>query len=124
METKAAVQLGTLGGGNHFMEAQVDENSYIWLMVHSGSRRTGLEIANHYHKLAIEESALRGLDTPKDVASLSTNEQTGNDYWHDMVWALSFARENRLRMLKKMAAAFFNQAHVLVNDHYVEDLRI
>ena len=50
LREKAAVQLGTLGGGNHFLEAQVDEAGQIWLMVHSGSRHTGLRIADHYNR--------------------------------------------------------------------------
>lgn len=50
IKEKAALQLGTLSGRNHSLEAQVDETGYIWPMVHSGSRRTGLHIANYYHQ--------------------------------------------------------------------------
>ena len=53
------MQLGTLGGGNHFMEAQVAEDGTIWLMVHSGSRHTGLRIADYYNQKAIESTERR-----------------------------------------------------------------
>src|SRR5690606_7892834 len=59
MQSKATRQIGTLGGGNHFLEAQVDEDGHIWLMVHSGSRHTGLRIANEYHQKAITSSRAR-----------------------------------------------------------------
>lgn len=107
IDGKAAYQLGTLGGGNHFMEAQVDETGHIWLMVHSGSRHTGLRIANHYHKLAIEQSAARGLHRTigKDLSSLRLDFDSGQDYLHDMHWAEDFALKSRLNMLIDMADA-------------------
>ncbi|MEO2004636.1 MAG: RtcB family protein, partial [Candidatus Poribacteria bacterium] len=52
MAEKARYQVGTLGGGNHFVEAQVDERGHMWFMVHSGSRHTGLRIANYYNEAA------------------------------------------------------------------------
>lgn len=107
IEGKAAYQLGTLGGGNHFMEAQADETGHIWLMVHSGSRHTGLKIANHYHKLAIEQSAARGLHRviDKDLSSLRLDFDAGQDYLHDMLWAEEFALKSRLNMLTAMHEA-------------------
>jgi tRNA-splicing ligase RtcB len=102
LREKAAVQLGTLGGGNHFLEAQVAEDNRIWLMVHSGSRNTGLQIAGHYNKLAIENSAKRGLAAGRDLASLPLDDQTGQDYVHDMTWATDFALESRRAMLNQM----------------------
>ncbi|MDP9365465.1 MAG: RtcB family protein [Chloroflexota bacterium] len=102
---KAAVQLGTLGGGNHFLEAQVDETGTIWLMVHSGSRHTGLRIANHYNDLAVASSAQRRLDAPPDLASLPLDDRAGQDYLHDMRWAVDFALENRARMMDAMVKA-------------------
>ena len=46
-------QLGTLGGGNHFLEVQAGDDGVIWLMIHSGSRNFGLKIAEHYHRMAL-----------------------------------------------------------------------
>ena len=110
IEGKAAYQLGTLGGGNHFMEAQVDETGHIWLMVHSGSRHTGLKIANHYHKLAVEQSAARGLHRviDKDLSSLRLDFDAGQDYLHDMHWAEDFALQSRLNMLNAMLDALLD----------------
>lgn len=102
---KAAVQLGTLGGGNHFMEAQVDETGQIWLMVHSGSRHTGLRIADHYTAWAKAITKKRGLDVPADLASLPLDDEIARDYLHDMDWATRFALESRYRMLEAMLAA-------------------
>lgn len=106
---RAAVQLGTLGGGNHFLEAQVDEGGRIWLMVHSGSRNTGLRIANHYNELAIRSSEQRALAAGKDLASLPLDDQPGQDYIHDMGWATDFALASREQMLHRMLSALQRQ---------------
>ena len=47
-------QLGTLGGGNHFIEIQKGSDNHVWVMIHSGSRNIGLKVAEHYNKLAIQ----------------------------------------------------------------------
>lgn len=49
---KARKQLGTLGGGNHFIEIQKDEDDFVLLMIHSGSRNVGKQVADHYNKVA------------------------------------------------------------------------
>lgn len=110
LKGKADVQIGTLGGGNHFLEAQYDEDDQIWLMVHSGSRHTGLRIANHYNALAVDSSELRQLAVGKDLASLPLDDETGQDYLHDMAWATDFALESRRRMTDQMVKAFYAAA--------------
>lgn len=105
LKEKAAVQLGTLGGGNHFLEAQIDERERIWLMVHSGSRHTGLRIANHYNALANEISASMGRPVGNDLAVLPIDDQIGRDYLHDATWATDFALESRKIMLDRMLYA-------------------
>lgn len=102
LKEKAAFQLGTLGGGNHFLEAQVDEGGEIWLMVHSGSRNTGLRIANHYNGLAVDLTTRRRLVVGKDLASLPLDHEWGQDYLHDMQWATDFALANRKEMGQKL----------------------
>ena len=102
---KAARQLGTLGGGNHFLEAQVDQNGEIWVMVHSGSRHTGLRIADHYTDEAKRISGTRGIEIPKELDALPLDDEVAQDYLHDMEWATSFALESRYRMLEEMLAA-------------------
>ena len=102
---KAAFQLGTLGGGNHFLEAQIDEENEIWLMVHSGSRHTGLQIANYYNRKAIESSERRRLAVTKDLASLPLDDALGQDYLEDMAWATEFALANRQQMGRMLVEA-------------------
>ena len=99
LREKASVQIGTLGGGNHFMEAQVDEQGWVWLMVHSGSRHTGLRVADYYNRAAIASSERRDLSIRRDLGSLRLDKQVGQDYLSDMEWATDFALENRLRMI-------------------------
>jgi tRNA-splicing ligase RtcB len=105
LRSKAMLQLGTLGGGNHFMEAQVDERNQIWLMVHSGSRHTGLRIANYYDRWARDLAPARGINPPRDLASLPLDDEIGQAYLHDMTWATDFALANRLAMLDAMIDA-------------------
>lgn len=102
---KATKQLGTLGGGNHFLEAQADGDGQIWLMVHSGSRHTGLRIARHYQNVAVALGERRGIIAPADLAALPLDDQAGQDYVHDMDWATDFALESRRRMLQSMVDA-------------------
>lgn len=105
MDEKVPYQVGTLGGGNHFLEAQVDEEGYIWFMVHSGSRHTGLQIAEYYNKKAKELNTKYFTDTPTDLWFLPLDEQYGQDYLYDMNWAIGFALESRWRMLEEMVRA-------------------
>ena len=102
---EAARQLGTLGGGNHFMEAQVDEAGSIWLMVHSGSRRAGGLIARHYDGLARTVDARRSANAPPGLGALPLDDQVGQDFLHDMDWAARFALKNRYLVLERMLAA-------------------
>lgn len=103
----AQYQLGTLGGGNHFIEVQKGSDNHIWIMIHSGSRNFGLKIANHYHKkaLAICENNNEGLPH-KDLAFLQLSSKQAKDYLASMNFALDFARENRFRMLKVIKDIF------------------
>lgn len=107
LKEKAAFQLGTLGGGNHFLEAQVDESGELWLMVHSGSRNTGLRIANHYNSIAIDTTERRSLVVGRDLASLPLDDQLGQDYLADMQWATDFALANREEMGRKLLRALW-----------------
>lgn len=99
-ESKAPHQYGTLGGGNHFLEATVDQDGDIWLLVHSGSRAIGNAIAKHYHKLAIAQSEARGLGVGKDLASLTFASDEAFDYIHDLYWAQQYAYLNRMQMIR------------------------
>ncbi|MFZ2960300.1 MAG: RtcB family protein [Candidatus Ozemobacteraceae bacterium] len=92
--------LGTLGGGNHFIELQADEKEVVWLMLHSGSRNLGYRIASFYHHLAQKLNAQWHADLPSaDLAFLPADSKEGQDYIRDMNFALAYALENRKRMM-------------------------
>lgn len=106
LQDKAALQLGTLGGGNHFLEAQYDEDGYIWFMVHSGSRHTGLRLANYYQQKAVEITHKRSLAVGDDLATIPLDDQLGQDFLHDLAWSTDFALENRRRMVNQLVESF------------------
>ncbi len=94
-------QLGTLGGGNHFIELQQDEDGFLWLMLHSGSRHLGKVIADHYHALAKKRNAEWSVEVPQDLNYFPLNTDEGKAYFDDMRWAQDYAMENRWRMLNE-----------------------
>ena len=94
-------QLGTLGGGNHFIEVQAGDDGLIWLMIHSGSRNFGLKIADHYHRMALRICDEHKVPLPdKDLAWLPRDAAKAREYLDAMNFALAFARENRARMME------------------------
>lgn len=97
----AAQSLGTLGGGNHFIEIQSDAEGRLWAMLHSGSRNLGKTIAEYYHQQALRENQREKIVLPsEDLAFLDAERPKGQDYIRDMNFALDFARENRRRMMQ------------------------
>lgn len=116
--------LGTLGGGNHFIELQVSEDKMLWLMIHSGSRNLGYKIASYYHNKALKLNAQWHSELPsKDLAFLPMDNQLGHDYVRDMNFALAYALENRRRMMacfKQAVADFTGDVEFLreVNIHH------
>jgi len=102
---KAKLQLGTLGGGNHFLELQKDKDGFIWIMIHSGSRNVGKLVADYYNKLAIELNERYLSIVPKkwELAFLSWHEIKAKQYYAEMMWCLQFAFRSRLHMINKMA---------------------
>ena len=94
------LQLGTLGGGNHFIELCVDTEDNIWATLHSGSRGVGNKIGNYYIKKAQEICELHHIQLPhQDLAYLSENTPEFNEYIRDLRWAQKFALLNREEML-------------------------
>lgn len=92
---RAELSLGTLGGGNHFIECnQSQSDGALWLVVHSGSRRMGLEIAEYYQKRAVEKHP----ELPKALAYVEGS--AFDDYLHDMDIARRYAELNRRAMIK------------------------
>lgn len=100
-EKRARKQLGTLGGGNHFIELQKDGENNLWVMIHSGSRNIGKQTAEHFHKKAKELCRKQRVDLPtSELSFLPIDTQEGQDYLVAMNWCLAFARENRSRMME------------------------
>jgi tRNA-splicing ligase RtcB len=120
----ALKNLGTLGGGNHFIELQKSDTGQVWLMLHSGSRHMGYMIASYYHKKALRLNEEKSMPLPsRELAYLSVNEKTGKDYIRDMNFALSYALENRRRMMdiyKETVSAVLKRVHFTeeVNIHH------
>lgn len=102
----ALYQIGTLGGGNHFVEIQKGSDGYIWIMVHSGSRNIGYTVANHYNKLAIQKTKEAGSEVPKDLAYLPEGSEEYNLYWNEMNYCIEFALANRKLMMERAKDAF------------------
>lgn len=97
----AAKNLGTLGGGNHFIELQSSEEGFVYLMLHSGSRNLGYRIAEYYNKLALMLNEKYKTPIPsKQLAFLPYDSKEGKDYIRDMTFALKYAKENRRRMME------------------------
>lgn len=98
---KGFYQIGTLGGGNHFIEIQEDENGFIGIMVHSGSRNFGYKIANYYNNIAkkLNEKWKDKGPAEKGLAYLPVDSAEGQLYIKWMSLALDFAMENREKMM-------------------------
>lgn len=105
---KAKYQIGTLGGGNHFIEVQKGDDGYIWIMIHSGSRNLGYTVAKHYNEVAKRlNSTYHSVVTPEmELAFLPINTQEAKDYMNEMKYCVEFAKQNRFLMLDRMKDAF------------------
>ncbi|MFW6143545.1 MAG: RtcB family protein [Patescibacteria group bacterium] len=98
---RARKSLGTLGGGNHFVDVLKTEEDKVSLMVHTGSRHFGYAIAEHFHEEAQKQCHQRGVDLPdEDLAYLDLETETAQSYIQAMQLAMRFARENRHRILE------------------------
>lgn len=116
---KARYQLGTLGGGNHFIEIQHGNDDHIWIMVHSGSRNFGLQIANYYHGLAKTFCDKRSDVPNKDLSFLPVGSgKKGDEYMVAMNYAVEFARANRDLIMKQIFNVFGCESTGHINIHH------
>jgi len=94
-------QMGTLGGGNHFIEIQQDQDGYLWAMIHSGSRNLGYKVAKFYNKIAIRRNKRwhSSVDPKHELAFLATNSHFGKLYKKEMEFCVDFAKNNRKFMM-------------------------
>lgn len=95
-------QLGTLGGGNHFIEIQHGSDGHVWVMIHSGSRNLGKQVADHYNRLAKKLNAQwsRVVDPKADLAWLPADREEAVRYMEEMNYCIDFALANRKQMMQ------------------------
>ncbi|HWI38718.1 MAG TPA: RtcB family protein [Burkholderiales bacterium] len=122
-------QLGTLGGGNHFIEVCLDEEQRVWVMLHSGSRGIGNAIGSYFIELARKDAERNQLQLPdRDLAYFPEGAKHFDDYVEAVGWAQDYARANRAEMMELVVDAMrrhlpaFEATDEAVNCHhnYVE----
>lgn len=109
---RAMNQLGTLGTGNHFCEVCIDDQQYVWIMIHSGSRGIGNAIGSYFIDKAKEEMAKWFIHLPdKDLSYLPEGSQHFNDYFDAIKWAGTYATLNRSVMMHQALNALRRFMH-------------
>jgi tRNA-splicing ligase RtcB len=120
-----AHQLGTLGGGNHFIELCLDEESRAWVMLHSGSRGIGNAIGSYFIELARKDAERDNVQLPdRDLAYFREGARHFDDYVAAVGWAQDYARANRDEMMQLVLEALrrhlpaFEETGTAVNCHH------
>ncbi|WP_148715947.1 RtcB family protein [Chitinolyticbacter meiyuanensis] len=99
-------QIGTLGGGNHFIELCLDEADRVWIMLHSGSRGTGNVIGRYFIEAAKKDMRRHKVNLPdRDLAYLSEGSTLFDDYVEALEWAQDYALVNRREMMRLVVEA-------------------
>ena len=118
-------QLGTLGGGNHFIELCLDESQDVWVMLHSGSRGLGNVIGTYFIELAKKEAQHRFGHVPdKDLSYFAEGSNSFDDYVEAVEWAQEYAFENRREMMRLILEAIrpllppFQMTKEAINCHH------
>ena len=136
----ARKSIGTLGGGNHFIEIQKGDDGHIWIMIHSGSRNLGFTVAKHYNDLAkkLNKKWHTSIPTEYDLAFLPLDSEEGQDYIKEMNYCVEFALANRELMMDRVSKIFgeftnwggtshlINIAHnyAVMESHYGENVMV
>lgn len=128
---EAYFQMGTLGGGNHFIELQEDEEGLLGIMVHTGSRNVGFRTANYFNRLAksLNKKMRSPVPPQHDLAYLPLDSKEAQGYIEWMHFALEFARHNRKLIMKRVRRVVFDslakfagvddiKVHMEVNAHH------
>lgn len=101
------LQLGSLGGGNHFIELCIDDRDRVWLFLHSGSRGVGYQIAQRHIRIAQKLAREQRISLPnRELAYLVEGTDEFDAYLRELTWAQSFAFENRAEMTDRFRQAF------------------
>jgi tRNA-splicing ligase RtcB len=104
---KALQQLGTMGGGNHFCEVTIDQAGHVWVVLHSGSRGIGNKIGQFFIARAKEEMQAQGIGlVDTDLAYLTENTTSFEDYVRFVAWAQRYAAASRQVMMDRVLSAF------------------
>ena len=118
-------QLGTLGGGNHFIELCLDEADQVWIMLHSGSRGLGNCIGTYFIERAKKEAQSRFGHVPdKDLSYFAEGSNSFDDYLEAVQWAQDYAMENRREMMRLILEAIrpllpsFQMSKEAINCHH------
>ena len=100
----ATKQIGTLGGGNHFIELQRDEEGFVWIMLHSGSRNLGKQVCDYYDKLArqLNERWFSSFNPEMELSVLPVKSPEFHQYWAEMQYCVAFALANRSLMMQRI----------------------
>lgn len=119
-------QIGTLGGGNHFIELQEDEEGYLGIMLHSGSRHFGKQVCDHFNNIAKELNEKWYSTVPLEyrLAFLPVDMEEGKRYINWMNLSLDFAYENRSKMLlavKEILEKWINK-YIQINIEYTNEI--
>jgi tRNA-splicing ligase RtcB len=134
-------QVGTLGGGNHFIEIQKGDDEAIWIMIHSGSRNIGKQVADYYNRKAVSLNRQKGDEYgPKtELAWLYLDSEEGISYTREMQYCISFGMCNRYLMMERIVQIledFFGTAfacedpvniahnYAAIENHFGEELVI
>ena len=102
--------LGSLGGGNHFIEIQKGSDGHIWIMLHSGSRNLGKKTADHYNRIAMNYARAKGLGDllGQELSYLELESEAGEKYFAEMNFCVQYALANRRLMMERIKEAFMN----------------
>ena len=97
-------EVGTLGGGNHFIELQKDENDNLWIMIHSGSRNLGKQVGDYYNKIAATLNERWHSVVPPNIRLpfLARGSKEFEMYWNEMKYCVDFALCNRKLMMERI----------------------
>jgi tRNA-splicing ligase RtcB len=115
--------LGTLGGGNHFIELATDESNTVWATLHSGSRGVGNKIGNLHIRRAQTMAKNAGIKLPdRDLAYLTEGTKEFDEYIRDVLWAQNFARLNRDEMMDRVMLEL--SRHVYGDSDHVAELEV
>ncbi len=118
----ALYQIGTLGGGNHFIELQKGDDGFVWVMIHSGSRNLGFKVAKYYNDLAISLNEKWHTGIPKEwqLAFLPIDCIEGASYIDEMKYCVDFAFANRRLMMDRVKACIVDNVADITFDGLVK----